>query len=60
MTSPKVKEVFRAMIYVDTQGVEWRRGLDGWFRDLPGKNNIYLRRHDVMAEVIEKESYENN
>jgi hypothetical protein len=60
-TSDKVKEVFRAMIYTDAQGVEWRRGMDGWFRDLPETNSVYLRRHDVMAEVIDKENkHENN
>lgn len=59
-TSPKVKDVFRAMIYTDAKGVEWRRGMDGWFSDM-GKD-IYLIRHEEMAEVIDRESnnHENN
>lgn len=57
-TSNKVKEVFRAMIYEDVSGVEWKRGLDGWFCEM-GKD-LYVIRHDEMASVIERESIENN
>lgn len=40
--------------YVDAEGKKWRRGMDGWFFDIP-EGGVMLVRHHHMVEFIEKE-----
>jgi hypothetical protein len=51
--NPAVKKAYEDRIYTDARGLEWRRGMDGWFLD--GAEGIYLARHHDFVEMVEKE-----
>jgi hypothetical protein len=52
-----VKAAYENRVYVDGLGARWRRGMDGWFRDM-GDGDVYLIRHEEMVKVIEEENPE--
>lgn len=52
-TNDPVARAFWARWYVDTEGREWHKGLDGWFHD-DGDETILIR-HEEMATKIEDE-----
>lgn len=51
--NPAVKQAYEDRAYTDLQGVDWRRGLDGWFAD--SGDIVHLIRHEDFVEMIEKE-----
>lgn len=54
-----VEAAYEKRTYVDAEGKEWRRGLDGWFLDNPyGTGGVMLVRHHDMVALIEKENPE--
>lgn len=51
-----VRAAYEAGTYTDSQGFEWRRGMDGWFLDdVDGKGGRMLCWHHDFVEMIEKE-----
>ena len=52
-----VTKAYEDGTYTDSEGREWRRGMDGWFNVWPD-GTIYLVPHDSMVAVIEKENPE--
>jgi hypothetical protein len=51
-----VEAAYESRKYVDAAGVEWRRGMDGWFLDdVDGKGGVMLIRHHDMVARIERE-----
>jgi hypothetical protein len=54
--NPAVATAYQTCRYVDKDGNEWRRGLDGWFLDnVDGKGGVMLVYHHDMQAMIEKE-----
>jgi hypothetical protein len=52
--NPAVIEAYEAGTYTDLNGMLWRRGMDGWFHDLPD-NGVMLTWHHHFVEMIERE-----
>lgn len=50
-----VRAAYEAGTYIDSQGVSWRRGMDGWFDD-NFQGGMFLCRHDDFVEFVEKEN----
>lgn len=50
-----VRAAYAAGEYTDARGVQWVRGMDGWF-DYGNPDLICLARHDDMVNMIEQEN----
>lgn len=51
-----VEAAYESRTYVDAEGNEWRRGMDGWFLDnVDGKGGTMLCYHHDMVAMIERE-----
>lgn len=51
--NPAVRKAYEDRTYTDTRGIDWRRGLDGWFSDLG--DAVHLIRHEDFVAMIEEE-----
>lgn len=51
--NPAVIEAYDTGTYTDGAGQTWRKGMDGWFLDLP--NGVMLCWHHQFVELVEKE-----
>lgn len=49
-----VTTAYETGAYTDADGKKWRRGMDGWFFDMPD-GGVFLTRHHHMVEKIERE-----
>lgn len=50
-----VKKAYKDGTYTDAHGIDWRKGMDGWFADIGDGDGICLCYHHLMVELIEKE-----
>lgn len=49
-----VEKAYESGSYTDAGGKTWRRGMDGWFFDMPD-GAVMVVRHKDMVEVMERE-----
>ena len=54
-TNQAVRAAYAAGQYTDKVGIEYRRGMDGWFADVGDGDGILLIRHHDFVALIEEE-----